>query len=112
MTTQELLIGTIKNFSSDKSLSKPDKEFMKNKLELLQDCISKKEKDIINPVLESLNKGRLNIDDKNIIFDSKKIIIKIINNYGEQFNEEPNENDIDEENDTEKEPDDIEAIVD
>lgn len=109
MHTKDLLINTIKNFTADGTFSKVDKCFVKENLKKLDECVTKKERSIIKKVIEPLDKGRLTPADKQIIADSKKIIIKIINNYGEQFNDESNEDDVDEVNDN---VDDVEKNLD
>lgn len=98
MSTYTKFINIVNNFSSEKSLSNNDKILMKNNLNTLSSHVDKKENEIINSVLISLNKNRLTKDDKQVIIVNKKIIIKIVTKYGEQFNEKSNEDNIIENN--------------
>jgi len=81
---------------------------MKDNLIFLQDHISKKENEIITPIIDKLSKGKLSKDDKNMIVKKRKIIITIIEKYEEEFNEIPNDDIID----TPKTVDEIEIVLD
>lgn len=94
MSIPKELIITLNNFSSKQSLSKNDKNFIKDNLIFLKNHVNRNELEIINPVIKSLENGRLTVIDKDIIIQNKKSVIKIINKYEEEFNDESNTGDI------------------
>lgn len=108
MSNSSNLIDALNIFSSENTLTKNDKVFLKEKLTSLQVHITKKESIIINPIIEILEKARLVKSDKYIIEEKTKTMIKLIKKYEEEFNDESNDDVINEE----KMVDDIEAELD
>src|ERR1700733_913513 len=99
----EKLVNTINSINIKLFLNKNDKSYLHDKLLLLKSKTSKEEKKMLKPIIEVLEKVRINQDDKRQIIEDKKSLIKIINKYEEVF--EDNDNIIDEnlkENDVEK----------
>jgi len=102
------LIDTLNDVSRRQQIPKEDKEFIKKNLIFLQDFVNEDETEIMDPIIESLEKGRLTDNDRSVILRNKKFLIQIINTYEEEFNVESNEDKIDEE----KGVDDVERELD
>lgn len=108
MSNSNNLITALNNFSSDENLTKDDKNFLKDNLISLKTHITDRELKIIEPIIDILEKGRLIKSDKIIIEEKKKSMIKLVNRYEEEFNEESNEDEVDDN----KTVDDIEIELD
>src|ERR1700733_8918927 len=104
----EKLINTINSINVKLSLNKNDKSYLHDKLLLLEDRTSKEETKLLEPIIEVLEKVRLNKNDRKQIIEEKKSLIKIINKYEEVFEEEDNDETVDEK----MNEDDVEKLLD
>src|SRR3984885_5758719 len=89
----EKLVNTINSINVKLFLNKNDKSYLHDKLLLLKSKTSKEEKKMLKPIIEVLEKIRLNKNDRKQIIEEKKSLIKIINKYEEVF-EKMNEDDV------------------
>src|SRR3984885_7864731 len=104
----EKLVNTINSINVKLFLNKNDKSYLHDKLLLLKSKTSKEEKKMLKPIIEVLEKIRLNKNDRKQIIEEKKSLIKIINKYEEVFEEEDNDETVDEK----MNEDDVEKLLD
>ena len=95
MTKTQLLLERIQSINAKQYIKKPDKNFIKQSLELIKPALSKNETNIIKPALKVLSKTDLVAADKNVLVRLKPILIKLINKYEEEFEDESNEDELD-----------------
>src|ERR1700733_3340953 len=104
----EKLVNTINSINVKLFLNKNDKSYLHDKLLLLKSKTSKEEKKMLKPIIEVLEKIRLNKNDRKQIIEEKKSLIKIINKYEEVFEEEDNDETVDKK----MNEDDVEKLLD
>jgi len=102
------LIDTLGGVSPNQQITGTDKNFIKDNLSFLQQFADDDELEIIDPLIELLEKGKLTNNDKSVIMRNKKMLVQIINRYEEEFNVESNEDEIG----VEKSIDDVERELD
>lgn len=79
------LIKTLNNLSRNQPISKENKIFIRDNLDFLQQFADDNELKIINPLFESLKKGRFTDSDKSALIQNKSHIVRIINKYEDKF---------------------------
>lgn len=79
------LIDTLNDVSRQRSITKEDKVFIRDKLIFLQDVVDEYDAKTINLIVGSLSKNKLTPNDYSVIIRNKKPLVKIINKYGQNF---------------------------
>ena len=89
-------------FSKSGYVTKPEISELREQLEIISECANKTEQKLIDNIYDAFARYPLKADDKKIIIDAKKELIKIGKRYEEEYEEEENDDDITEDLDTDE----------
>jgi len=91
------IITALNEISGIRYIKKETVRYITKNLELLKDHTNENEDRRIDTVIEIIGKSALKINERKQLEQANKSVIKIIKKYKEEYNQEPNEDNVDEE---------------